>query len=137
MKSSDFHKFLSEQGKNWTLEDESAIHEFIKHKEAELCSVFIRAVNEYDGDKIVELAQSVWFFKGKFEKNAKGADDERARLLIEKAFLNMQGKKWTARQAAEFITGDKSPAKDKIDSIRDKCREMDFPLTSERKIRKK
>ena len=101
---------------------------------------FLAAVNKYDGHKIIEIAESVWFLKSALQGEHGGnfKDVERARLILIKAQLDQAGKKIKIRKVAELLAGKKveTPA-DGFKSLRDKCRAMDFPLDEKREIRKK
>ena len=100
---------------------------------------FLTAVNKCDGHKIIEIAEAVWFLKSslKGELGDNFKDLNLARLILIKAQLKRAGEKWTVRQAAEYVHGRSDVTKTQIDSIREKCRQIGFPIKPERPIRKK
>lgn len=132
--------------KDWILQENKGSHkEFVetvalykKLQERVICRLFMDAVNNYDGEKIIEIAKAVWFFKGKFDPKNKGVDAIRAQLLIAKVIVVPKGKKWTIRQVAEYIAGGpvETPA-DGFKRLRETCRDIDFPLVVKRRKRKK
>jgi hypothetical protein len=142
MKNPDLKRAIEESGRHKELtEFVLSTSRMLKLSEKLISKQFIKAVNNHDGQKIIEIAEAVWFFNGKysnfFEHGGNYKDRERAFLLLAKFQLNHAGEKWTRKQTAIYVTGDKNPTKEKIDSISDKGRAMNFPFAIEQKIRKK
>jgi hypothetical protein len=103
---------------------------------------FLDAINNYDGQKVYEIAEAVWFLKGRFASFFEGGgnqkDPERALLILTKSRLDRDGKKWKRRQVAEYLYG-KDVKSDDVDwtTVIAKCRAMNFPLDEKRRTRKK
>lgn len=107
-------------------------------EENRICAEFIKAVNNFDRDKIIEIADAVWFFKDFFKG---GWDDSKFTLpdylplQMAKFYLKRDGKKATVRQVAQFLKGsDDVTSEDGFKSLRRKLQAMGFPLL-ERKRR--
>jgi hypothetical protein len=108
-----------------------------KHVEKGLFEVFVKALEECDATKILEIAEAVRFFKTNRYPFHQDADPERYWLLWAKERLG-DDEKWTIRQIAEFLAGERveTPA-DGFSSLRRKCREIGFPIAESRKISRK
>ena len=107
----------------------------VRHIEKGICDIFIDAMKRNDADKIIEIAQAVWFFKDKRYPMFKPIDRERGLLLFAKARLDFHEQQWTIREVSEYLSGGKkveTPA-DGFSALRRKCRELNFPLAESRK----
>jgi len=117
------------------------LHKELQSKQIAIAGIFIDAVNRHDGERIMQLAKAVWFFKDKREPNMNLADRERTILLFLKTILGHSGEKMTIRQVAQFMSIDdfsdgkqlKIPP-DGFSALRRKCRELNIPLKPSRKI---
>lgn len=108
-----------------------------EHIEKGLFDIFVKALEENDDAKILEIADAVRFFKTNRYPFHQDADSDRHRLLWIKERLG-DDEKWTIRQVAEYLAGGKveTPA-DGFSALRRKCRELNFPLAPSRQIKKK
>jgi hypothetical protein len=112
-----------------------------RKEEAYLCSVFLEAIRKQDGNKILEIAQSIWFIKGVLER-AKPVDQERTYLLSLKEFFDSTGTRWTIRQIANYLQETKGITiednnEDGFSAIRRKCKELGVPIAKSRRGRRK
>lgn len=140
MRQDNFQKALKEAGKDKEFNKTS--RQLSRLTEGIISRLFIDAVNKYDGERIIEIAKSVWFFKRFFGGNDdsfKCHDEERALLLMLKAGLEQNKEKMKIADVASFLANGKkveTPA-DGFKSLRLKCRAIGFPLDEKRRIRKK
>jgi len=139
MKDENFRKFLKERG----LEKEFAenAQSALALSNRIVSEMFLDAVRRFDGNKIIEIAQAVWFmkdfFRGGFvESNFK--DVERSRLVLLRAQLEFAGAKMTIKEVAIHLAGKnvETPA-DGFSTLRRKCKEIGVPLVESRKTGKK
>jgi hypothetical protein len=111
-----------------------------RQEEAHLCSIFLEAIRERDGQKIWEIAEAVWFLKGVWERN-KPEDHERAMLLSIRNYLISTGQKWplaTIAHAVEQATG--KNLKDQGDgrsAFRKRCKALGVPIDESGRGRRK
>jgi hypothetical protein len=105
--------------------------------EKQICAEFLTAVRNCDASKIIEIADSVARFKGKFDADYQPADPERLRLLLLKYELQQRRKKMTVREVACFLYGDDAEkfSDDGFSALRRKCKELGFPLKPAKKIK--
>lgn len=108
---------------------------------ASLSDQLLAAIDADDFEKIQELAEAVCFFKGRQRPHPRPIDFEREALIMLKVHLG--GEKITIREVAEFLARRKAGSKkipeietpaDGFSALRKKCREINFPLASSRKI---
>lgn len=118
----------------------------LKERAECISGIFIEAVNSHDREMIINLADAVWFFKGKRGPQFVPADLERSQLLFLKSILKHTGEKLTIRQIAQFLAlrnlklGQKLEIKtpdDGFSALRRKCIELNIPFVPASKIRKK
>ena len=106
-----------------------------------LSDLFIQAVIEHDGQRIINLADAAWFFKGKTGEDFKGVDPKRHSLLTAKYGMKVTGSNClTIKEIVDHLKHDGinagSPA-DGYSQIRRMCKELKIPICPSRKIRKK
>jgi len=108
-------------------------------EEAELCAMFLEAIQQRDGHKILKIAEAVWFLKDTFGN--KPVDPERAVLLSLKQFFESTGERWTIQLIAYSVqesTGNKiEDHKDGFSALRRKCKELGVPIAKSRRGRRK
>jgi len=93
---------------------------------------FIRAVDSHDKNEVLEIANTIWFFK---DKRHSQMDRVRVRLLFLKLLLQYHGKTATITQVASFVgledlmTGKrlKTP-EDGYSTLRRMCKSLGVPL---------
>lgn len=108
-----------------------------KHTEKAIFDIFMDAVNRNDASKILEIAETVRFFKDKRHPFHVDADKDRRWLIFLKARLG-DGESWPIRKVAEFLAGGKvETPRDGFSALRRKCRELNFPISPSRKTRRK
>ena len=111
-----------------------------KEEEAQLCSIFLEAIQRRDGHKVWEIAQAVWFLKNVFESKTP-ADSERAHLLSIKQYLDNTGEKWPMQMVVyslEQFTGKKIKDQgDGFSALRKKCKALGVPIAKSRRGRRK
>lgn len=107
-----------------------------EHVEKGLFCEFVKALEESDADKILEIAEAVRFFKTHRHPVQKDADPERQGILWLKERFGGPDDEWlTIREVADFIAGKKvKTTDDGFSSLRRKCKELGLPLASSRKI---
>jgi hypothetical protein len=115
------------------------IEEEFKRIEKTLSKMFIQAVIEHDGQKIINLANAVWFFKGKTGSDFKGVDPKRHSLLTAKHMMNVMKKSGlTIQEVVELVKIDGvdvgSPT-DGYSQIRRLCKELEIPILPSRKTK--
>jgi hypothetical protein len=122
----------------------AALTKQLEERKETIASIFIEAVNTHDGERIMNLARAVWFFKDK-RHPFPPADRERTLLLFLKGLLDHTGEKLTIRQVAQFLNLEElsagrkkleTPA-DGFSALRRKCKELGIPLAESRKTRRK
>ena len=131
-------KTISEEQRKQEAIWEVGIERAVKMFGGGICKIFLKAVQEHDAGKIIEIANAVLFFKGKFDPGFIHADPERNALLLIKDNLQRHKQKFTIRQVAELLARGKvkTPA-DGFSALRRKCRELNVPIAPSRKISKK
>lgn len=120
-------------------ETKSKYLELKRKEEAYLCSVFLEAIRKKNGQKILDIAQAVWFLNGVFGKIA---DKERAHLLSLKGYFDTHGIKWTIQQIAHSLQQSKGLPiedhnKDGFSALRRKCKKLGVPIAKSRRGRRK
>ena len=119
------------------------IDAFVDNISALLCQVFLAAVKSHDRDRIIEIADAVWYFKDKIVLDPAGAKHDPIRDAILKLRYLVKTTKSpmniaTAVSFVEAITGKKIPGKENgYKDFRDKCKELDFPIEPTRKPSRK
>lgn len=122
--------------KEWGDEKQYAAKMFALAKR-QLCELFINAVENHDGQRIIELAEAVWFFKGK----SKPADPTRHALLGFKYSMGIMGQK--SQPIGKIVADLKSQGiavgspEDGYSKIRKICKELGIAITPSRKTGKK
>jgi len=116
----------------------------LKDREQTIVGIFLDAVNNHDGQTIIELANAVWFFKDKRLPNRIPADRERGTMIALKTLLDSAGQKIPIRTLAEFMAIEAKAAgkkfaipEDGFSALRRKCKDMNFPLAESRKTSRK
>jgi len=116
----------------------------LTEREKTISSIFIQAVNEHDGEMIMNLARAAWFFKDKRPANFAPADRERALLLMLKLVTKHTGETLSIRQVAQYLSlddiahgKDLPTSEDGFSAIRRKCRQLGIPLVESRKRKTK
>lgn len=113
----------------------------LKKIKERLVNEMFAAIDGEDFEKIQELAEAVRYFKGRKRPHPRPLDFERETLLALKVSLG--GHKITIREVASYLARKKSGSKqapeiktpaDGFSALRKKCREINFPLASSRKI---
>ncbi|MDE2020507.1 MAG: hypothetical protein KGJ13_09250 [Patescibacteria group bacterium] len=134
MKDNSFRKFAKAHG--WTAEDDLFFTKIFRMQQRAICSVFLQALNNYDGHKILEIANAVWHFK-RFKDAS--FDPDRSGLILMKELAERSGEKFTIREVAQFLAAGKEvkTTEDGFSALRRKCREINFPLAESRKKRRK
>ena len=110
-----------------------------EHFEKGLFQEFVKALEESNADKILEIANAVRFFKDHRFPSHKDADPERYWIVWLKARFGDPDDHWlTIREVAEFIAGKKVEAPtDGFSALRRKCKEIGLPLAESRKRTRK
>ena len=124
-----------ENGITWPVRQ--AMDELIKNEKV-LCDIFIQAVRNLDGNKVMEIASGIWFLKNAWQTQS-NLDVERGLLLWIKPVLINNNKKWTILEVAKFLARGKKVrmSADGFSSLRRKCKELDFPLAESGKSKRK
>lgn len=110
-----------------------------------ISQMFMRAVDSHDGERILNLAKAVSFFKDKRpSSDFIPADRERALLLFIKTILDHSKEKIPIRMVAQFLILDDAEARKKMktpadgfSALRRKCLQLGVPLAESRKRKKK
>jgi hypothetical protein len=121
--------------KRVTLKELDAAISRAKTEEKNLCMMFIDAVNRHDGERIMNIAKAVWFFKDKRHESTKSIDRQRALLLFLKEAVKEPK---VARNIGEIarLVGAEDHNQDGFSSLRRKCKEIGLAIAPSRKIRK-
>ena len=103
-----------------------------------LSEMFIQAVIEHDGQKIINLANAAMFFKGKTGDDFKPVDPKRHSLLTAKHIMKLMGKSsLTIQEIVKQLNEDDVDAGSPVDGysqIRRLCKELEIPIRPSRKI---
>jgi hypothetical protein len=104
----------------------------LQHSEKQICDLFLDAVNRNDADKILEIAETVRFFK----EHQKGfADPQRRWLIYLKQRLEACNETMTVSEVANSLQLKNTD--DGFSALRRKCKEINFPLSTPRKTSRK
>ena len=96
-------------------------------KAAELCRIFINAVNEGDSKKIIEIGNAIEYLRILKQKGTM-PDNYRAEILELKQRLDRTGEKWPIRKVAQWIGWPEMSGADGFKQVRDMCEELKFPI---------
>jgi hypothetical protein len=105
--------------------------------EKQICDIFLEAVRTHNRQKIIELADAVWFFRDKVGDNTGYADADRYGLLLYKHQAEHFGLRLTMRELAKFVAENTQrkfqPSEDGYSSLRKKAKELKVPIVVARK----
>jgi hypothetical protein len=107
--------------------------------EKRICGMFLKAVKEHDRDKIVEIADAVWYFRGKITLATPVKKDpiRDALLALRDVVRVCPMNTKTAVSFVEYITKMKIPGSESgYSDFKKICREIGFQLEDSRKTRK-
>lgn len=113
----------------------------VKKQEQAVSQMFLDAVRSHDKNKIIEIADAVWFLK---DKHTQPVDRERMVIAFLKDIQDRFGGRPTVRQIAQILAFDdvddvkniQTPA-DGWSALRRKCQELGLELSVIRKTRRK
>jgi hypothetical protein len=118
------------------------IKKFSKILEKSICKMFLEAVQNHDRKAILEIADAVWFFKGKIGAPPRLSDRMKARSSLLSLLFAMENYNLKPpldmHDIAKFVNIEKyKTPEDGHSELRALCKEMDFPVTDSRQIRRK
>jgi hypothetical protein len=138
---------ISESEQKYNEVTERQIDLAVSMMEKQMSEMFMKAVREHDRDRIIEIADAVWFFKDKLtgplspEKPHEIPDKVRNALLGFKEIIlttNFPRTIEDVRQFVGLVTGDTiEKTSDGNSSLRRQCKELGIELARTRKIRSK
>ena len=135
-----FKRQAAKDGLKVTKKQIDAVEIFLKQQDQVICDEFLKAVNNFDRQRIIEIADAVWFFrgffKGGFDLN-KCVDARRIKLHMAKYFLNRAGRKVRIKQVAQFLYDKEDVSGVDLKNLDRICRGMGFPLVENRHNSKK
>jgi len=117
----------------------NAVNQAVDVLSVRICQMFLKAIKEHNRDKIIEIADAAWFFRGKFDEEPVKADPVRDAILGLRDMTKIAPMKIrTAVDFVEMIAGVKIPGKESgYKDFRDKCKELGLEIEPSREIRKK
>jgi hypothetical protein len=101
---------------------------FVGLVRAELCKVFLSAIDNHDSKKIYEIGRAI----DALDRHTSEADRNRASILTIKKMLDKSGDKWTIRELAEVIDWHDMKPDDGFSQLREICKKLKFPLKRSR-----
>jgi uncharacterized protein (DUF2225 family) len=132
-----FHPFpLPHFQSEITLEEFKEIKSEYEKEKKIMSIIFFEALNNHDGETIMNLAKAAWFFKDCRKNRSNSVDRERALILFLKETTEQQGIILKIGEIAKLI--DKTTSKcDGYSALRRKCKALGLKISPSRKIKKK
>lgn len=120
------------------------IDKYVSKLKKVICSMFLEAVINHDRKAILEIADAVWFLKGKIKvgEQTPMSDRNAARRSLLTLMIVMEKEKLKPpilmRDVAEYVNIERyNTPEDGYSELRKLCKEVNFPLTKSRQIRRK